>query len=282
MFTYLIVFVRIFSNAFANLYQKKCSQTVNSLNVNLYSYFVMSLICLIPATFVDWTKYPIEFWGYVLLAGLLCTIGTIALIEALKIGELSELAPINSYKSVVGLISAVILLGEIPTIRELAAVLLIVVGSYIVLDNGEHKFSLKTFWRKDIRLRFFALFCTGIEASILKKIILMSNFKISLILWSFSGLLCSFICMLILRPKHEYIDKSGWCGFGLIAVLLLIMQLSTNYVFSKMDVGISLALFQLSSILALILGYKVFKEQNIVKKFIGTIIMIVGSTMIIL
>lgn len=282
MFTYLVVIIRIFSNSFANLFQKKCSQTVDSLNVNLYSYLVMSLICVVPALFIDWTVYSIYFWGYVLLAGLLCTVGTIALIEALKIGELSELAPINSYKSVVGLISAVILLGEIPTLRELVAVLLIVVGSYIVLDNNEHKFSLKTFWRKDIRLRFFALFCTGIEASILKKIILMSNFKISLILWSFSGLLCSYICKLIVRPQKEYITKSNWYNFGLIAVLLLIMQLSTNYVFSKMDVGISLALFQLSSILALILGYRVFKEQNIVKKFIGTIIMIVGSTMIIL
>ena len=282
MFTYLVVIIRIFSNSFANLFQKKCSQTVDSLNVNLYSYLVMSLICVVPALFIDWTAYSISFWGYVLLAGLLCTVGTIALIEALKIGELSELAPINSYKSVVGLISAVILLGEIPTLRELVAVLLIVVGSYIVLDNNEHKFSLKTFWRKDIRLRFFALFCTGIEASILKKIILMSNFKISLILWSFSGLLCSYICKLIVRPQKEYITKSNWYNFGLIAVLLLIMQLSTNYVFSKMDVGISFALFQLSSIFALILGCRVFKEQNIVKKFIGTIIMIVGSTMIIL
>ena len=52
--------------------------------------------------------------------------------------------------------------------------------------------------------------------------------------------------------------------------------------FSRLDVGISLALFQLSSLVALYFGYKVFQEHNIIKKFVGTVIMLVGSTFIIL
>lgn len=280
MLTYFVVAIRIFSNAVANLFQKKAVETTPSLTVNLYSYLIMSIICLVPAMFVDWSRFSIEFWGYVILAGLLCTIGTVALIEALKIGEISQLAPINSYKAVIGLLSAFVLLHEVPTVKEFICIVLIVIGSYFVLEDGKTKFSLKTFWRKDIRLRFFALFCTGIEASILKKIIIMSDYKISLILWSFSGLLCSFLCCLIKPPESK--QKPKVSNVFMIAIMLLIMQLSTNYVFSRLDVGISLALFQLSSLVALYFGYKVFQEHNIIKKFVGTVIMLVGSTFIIL
>lgn len=282
MITYVVVLIRILSNSLANLYQKKSVEVNSAICVNLYSYLIMSLLCLFPAMFIDWSRFDFEFWGYVVLAGLLCTIGTIALIEALKIGELSELAPINSYKAIIGLISAFILLHEVPSYKEFLCVILIVFGSYFVLDNENLRFGFKTFLRKDILLRFFALFCTGIEAAILKKIICMSNYYTSLILWSFSGLICSCICYFLLKPSSLKLTKSGFGNISVIAVMLLVMQLSTNYVFSKMNVGISLALFQLSSLVALYFGYRVFKEKNIVKKLIGTVIMLIGSTIMIL
>ena len=68
----------------------------------------------------------------------------------------------------------------------------------------------------------------------------------------------------------------------IIAVCLGLMQFSTNVVFKHLDVGLSLALFQLSSIVAIIFGYKVFKESQIVKKLIGAVIMIAGSCLILL
>lgn len=274
MLVTIAVLLRILSNSIANLYQKKASVISSPIVVNLYSYLIMSAICLIPALFVDWSVYNIEFWSYVFFAGMLCTIGTIALIEALKIGDLSVLAPINAYKSVIGLLSALFLLKEIPSIKELICVLLIVAGSYFVLDSGEEKFSLKIFLRKDIVLRFFALFCTGIEASVLKKIILMSSYQISLILWSFSGFICSLIIYFILKPSSLKPEKSNRLNCFTIALTLLIMQLTTNFVFSKMQVGAALALFQLSSLVSLYFGFKIFKEKNITKKLIGTIIMI--------
>lgn len=282
MLVYVLVLIRIISNSIANLFQKQATQVIPAVVVNLYSYLIMSLICILPALRVDWLQFSYDFWLYVFVAGALCTIGTISLIEALKIGELSELAPINSYKSIIGLLSAFVLLNEIPSVVEFIAIILIVIGSYFVLDNNAVRFSLKTFMRKDIRLRFFALFCTGIEASLLKKIIVMSNFKISLILWSFSGFICSLMCCLLFKNKVYKVDNKVFLRISGIAVMLLLMQLSTNYVFSKMDVGVSLALFQLSSLVALYFGYKVFKEQNIIKKLVGTIIMILGSSLIIL
>ena len=82
---------------------------------------------------------------------------------------MSVLGPINSYKSIVGLVFGVILLGEIPSITGLAGVLLIIAGSWFIFDTVDEGFSFKLFLRKDIILRFCALFFTGCEAAVLKK-----------------------------------------------------------------------------------------------------------------
>lgn len=281
MLTTIAVLLRIISNSTANLFQKKSSEISNSINTNLFSYLIMSIICIVPACFVNWSEYSIEFWINVILAGLLCTIGTIALIEALKEGELSVLAPINSYKSVIGLFSAFILLGELPAVKELICVIFIVIGSYFVLDTGIEKFTIKTFLRRDIKLRIFALICSGIEAAFLKKIIIMSSYKISLILWCFSGFLCSLLILFLKKQKFS-IKKTNINNCIIIALTLIIMQLTTNYVFSKMEVGLALSLFQLSSLVSLFFGYKYYQEKNITKKLFGTIIMIVSSVFILM
>ena len=281
MITTLAVFTRILSNSTANLYQKKASHRSGSVVTNLYSYFVMALICVIPACFIDWSVYSYSFWLNVLFAGVLCTIGTIALIEALKEGELSILAPINSYKSIIGLLSAFLLLSEIPAMKDLICVLFIVLGSYFVLDTGGEKFSYRTFLRRDVRLRIFALICSGTEAAFLKKIILMSSYKISLILWCFSGFLCSALIYCLKREKLSA-KKDNITNFIIIAGTLIIMQLTTNFVFTKMEVGVALALFQLSSLVSLFYGYKFFKEKEIPKKLVGTIIMIAASCFILI
>ena len=67
-----------------------------------------------------------------------------------------------------------------------------------------------------------------------------------------------------------------------IALCLGVMQYSTNIVFEKLNVGLSLALFQLSGIVAVILGYKFFNEGQLLKKIIGSIIMIAGSCLILM
>ena len=165
MITTFAVLLRIFSNSTANLYQKKSAELSSPILVNLYSYLLMSLFCIIPALFINWNIYPPIFWIYVVFAGLLCTIGTIALIAALKIGDLSVLAPINSYKSVIGLISAIFILKEFPNTTEILCILLIIIGSYFVIDSKEEKFTIKTFLRKDYPNLITADFtCMGIDS----------------------------------------------------------------------------------------------------------------------
>ena len=229
--------LRIFSNPAANGIQKYLAKDNSATTVNFYSFLFLSLFCLISILCgwmpCDFSVYGAEYYLYVMLAGILCTLGSVCLIKALQLGEMSVLGPINSYKCIVGLIAGFLFLGEVPTLSGIIGMLLIIMGSWFIFDTVQKGGFLKLLLRKD-------------------KTKLRLNSKKSV-------LLCS-----------------------LIALCLGIMQYSTNIVFEKLNVGLSLALFQLSGIIAVILGYKVFKEGQFFKKIIGSIIMIVGSCFILM
>lgn len=279
---YIALFLRITSNPLANAIQKKLAEKYSATLINLYSFGCLSLACIYPAIINNWSTYSYNYWGYVILAGLLCTLGSIYLIKALQCGEMSVLGPINSYKCIVGLVFGYILLGEIPSLKGLFGTLLIIVGSWFIFDTVKEGVSFKLLLRKDIILRFCALFFTGCEAAVLKKIILMSSPKESFILWCFSGFLFSILLAFLFKTKIRRLNLKNSLGTVGIAICLGIMQYSTNLVFQKLNVGLSLALFQLSSLISVFFGYVMFKEKDIVKKILGTLIMIFGSCLILL
>lgn len=280
--TVAALLVRIFSNPTANLVQKILSKKHSAILINLYSYAFLSLFCLTPAYLNDWSGYGISYWGYATFAGILCTLGSVCLIKALQCGEMSVLGPINSYKCVVGLILGGVILGEIPSVLALLGVVLIIFGSWYIFDTVDEGFKPALLLRKDIILRFCALFCSGCEAVVLKKIILMSSVMESFILWCFMGLVFSVVLLMCFKRKFELLKFKELFLTAVIALMLGLMQYSTNFVFERMNVGLSLALFQLSTIVSVIFGYKVFHENGFWKKLLGSVIMIVGSCLILL
>ncbi len=283
LLTIIFLIIRIISNPIANMYQKKLSENVSSSVINFYTYLILSIICIpFCSKYMHFSSYNKEVWLSVIIAGLMCALGTVFLIKAVNKGELSVIGPINSYKSIIGLISGFILLKELPSFIDFIGILLIITGSYFIFDTTNEGFTFKLFKRKDIQYRIAALVLTGIEAAILKNIILMTSVEECFIFWCLSGLFWSFIIVLASRKKLYIKEKKYYITIFYIAICLSLMQYSTNYVFNNINVGSALALFQLSSIITVILGYKVFRESDIMKKTAGTIIMITGSCLIIL
>jgi drug/metabolite transporter (DMT)-like permease len=87
-----------------------------------------------------------------------------------------------------------------------------------------------------------------------------------------------------LSIRYE-ITKVKRLDFGTYFLLILCigtMQFTTNYALDHMSVAYALSLFQLSAIISVLLGHRFFNEQDIRKKLIGSIIMIIGSVIIIL
>jgi drug/metabolite transporter (DMT)-like permease len=283
----IAVFLRIFSNPLGNVFQKRLTtKGIHPLFVNFLSYFLLSIVCLLIAVFIHWPLLPCQFWIYSVLGGIAGALGNGFLVKALQYGELSILGPINSYKSVVGIIGGIILLGEVPNLWGILGIALIISGSYFVLDTTEERFSLSLLKRSDIQYRIWAMILTAIEAVFVKKVILASSVTLAFISWCCFGAIFSFVLLFIyrldLKTEVKKVDKSNIEKFAFLIVCIGTMQFTTNYTFGHMAVGYALSLFQLSTIVSVLLGYRYFKELDIRKKLLGSAIMIIGSIIIIL
>lgn len=271
--TILGVGIRIFSNSGLNVFQKLLTEAGNrSSTVNFYTYFGLSVLSLFLFPFFNLYISTDLIFNFFIM-GILGALGNYFIIRALSIGELSSLAPINSYKPVIALLAAFIYLGEIPTLYSLLAILLIILGTYILNSNGAN------INKKAVFYRVLALIFSGSEAVFIKKIILLTNIPTSFALWALSGLIFALVFMLVGQCKFEVPKVKYIC---LLVFLTALMQYSTNYVFSKINVASALALFQLSTLLSVFLGVNIFNEKGFFRKLTASILMVVGAVIIIL
>lgn len=273
LITLLGVATRIVSNSYLNVFQKILTNFGNKSSViNFYSYLGLTLLgFLCVHNFIP--IYSSEILQNVIIMGILGTLANYCIIKALSLGELSSLAPINSYKPLVAMFIGYFLLGELPSYTAIIGILLIILGTYFLY------FTFKTNNLLAIIYRTIALILSGSEAIFIKKVILLTNINDAFFYWAISGLIFSTIFLLF--TKNKLCIKNPKYQIFLILCIGL-MQYSTNYVFSKMNVSYALALFQLSTIFSVYLGANIFKENNLVRKTIASLIMILGAIIIIL
>lgn len=274
----IAILFRIFSNSFSNVFQKKLTKSGEAATcINCINYILMSLISIPLLLLVNFSLITPEFWLYAIAGGITGAIGNCFMVLALKQGELSVLGPINSYKAIVGMIFGIFLLHEYPNIYGVLGIGLIIIGSYFILESP------KALLRKDTQYRIYALIFTAIEAVFIKKVIILSSIASSFIISSFLGAIFSYLIMRILENEKLHIPtKKNSIMYISTTLCFAIMTFTTAYVFKYMNVGYALSLFQLSIILNVILGYKLFNEKKLIKKLLGSLIILIGSAAILI
>lgn len=277
-YNFIAIFIRVAANSLSNVFQKKLAfEGENPINVNFINYLLLSLFSIPLLFFVDFTGINLTFLLYALAGGLTGAVCNCFMVMALEKGELSVLGPINSYKAVIGLIFGMLILHEIPNMYGIMGILLIISGSYFILESPG------ALMKKDIQYRIYALIFSAIEAVFIKKVIILSSITASFITSSFLGAIFSFIIMNIFSSsKLKLPVKRHSIMYVLTALCFGLMTFTTAYVFKYMNVGYALSLFQLSIIINVILGYKLFNEKNLIKKLFGSLIILIGSATILI
>lgn len=286
-FTLLAVIIRILVNPFSNVLQKQITQKgQHPLFINLATYILLAFISVFLIFDISIQSLDAEFWIYSIAGGITGALGNGFIVKALEKGDLSVLGPINAYKSIVGMLFAFIIIREVPNIWGLMGMGFIIVGSYFVLDTTEEKFSWQLFKTPAIQYRLAALVLTGIQAVLDKKVIEHSNLEIAFAGWSIFGAGFSFVFILFtkvsIQKEFKNLDRAILVKYFLLVLTVGLMLASTNYTLSHMPVGYALALFQLSILLSVVLGYRFFNELHLFKKLMGATIMVIGSALIIL
>lgn len=292
MLTALFVVARIVANPVSNVLQKQLTQrAANPLFIIGVTHALLTLAVL-PAAFYSASPIALSpgFWTNIAFCAALAVASNVLLVYALQTTDLSVLGPINAYKSVISFVLGIFLIGEIPTWMGAAGVLLILAGSYFVVDRGpdqSHGSAFVLFFReRGVQFRFAALAFSATEAIFLKKAILLSSPVTAFVYWCILGLpIAAAAAAVLLRDR--------WAGelrtlrqdartYLWLAAATGAMQLTTLLTFGKLQVGYSLALFQLSTLISVFLGYRYFREGQIRKRLLGSVIMAAGAALIVM
>lgn len=289
MFTVLVVVARIFANPLSNVFQKQLAQrSAEPLFVIVATHGLLTVVA-VPFLFTrPLGALGAAFWGNMLTAAGLAVAGNALLVYALRSADLSVLGPINAYKSILSLLLAVVLIGEVPNLFGLAGVALIVAGSFFVIDRvpGQARASAFRQFTRDpgVQLRFAALVCSATEAVFLKRALLLSSPVTTFLLWAAVGFPVAAAAFALLRggagPELTRLRRE-WRTFLWLAGTTGLMQVTTLLTFETLQVGYSLALFQFSTLVTVYLGHRYFQEGHVRRRLLGSIVMVIGAILIV-
>lgn len=247
-------------------------------------------VLLLPGLYwFPYNKLSAAFWLSILLVAVLDTPGHVLLVKSVKLTDLSLIGPLSAYKPVVGLLLGIFFLEEVPTKAGLAGVLVILTGSMLLSPGGVRP-GIKAFSMllsdKGIQFRLLSLILTAGASIFSKQAVLLSTVGHTFMGWAFLGAPMAMVAWFILRGPSEG-GKSKTEGkdvllFSGLVMLFFPLQIFTLILFARMNVGYALALFQLSGLVNVLFGYKLFAEKHVFERSMACLVMIFGATLIIL
>jgi drug/metabolite transporter (DMT)-like permease len=290
MFITLSVVARVVANPVSNVFQKQLAlRGANPVFIIAATHAILTLVAIPLLALTQQATLGPSFWTNMAICTVLAVAGNALLVYALSRTDLSLLGPVNSYKAVLSLALGVFLLGEVPTAFGAAGVLLILAGSYCVIDRppGQPRGNplVQFFSDRGIQFRLAAMVCSATEAVFLKRAILESSPLTTFLFWSILGLPVAATAVGVLSrgTTRQEVHRLGqhWHRYLWLALTTGLMQAATLFSFGQLQVGYSLALFQLSTLISVFLGYRYFAERNIQRRLVGAIIMVAGAVLIV-
>ncbi|EGL53377.1 permease of the drug/metabolite transporter superfamily [Methylophaga aminisulfidivorans MP] len=284
----LVVLSRLLFSAFSNVFQKQLTHRgFDSLFIVFSAYIVLAVICLPLLFLFDPFSLTATFWINIFFAALLDMAGTVYLVISLSKTDLSVFGPLNAYKVVVSMILAMIFIGEIPNLQGFFGVAVIVAGSYFLFPAKTAQQSRIWTLLKDkgVQYRFLSILLFSIGTLPLKTAVVNGGALATTVFWCLLGLpLAAMTQWFFIKGKlQENMTKAqaNIQSFIYLGCLIFLMQYMTMLVFSQLFVAYSLALFQLSMVLQVFLGYRIFNEQYIWRRLSACLVMVAGSLLVL-
>lgn len=290
MLTWPVVAARILANPASNVFQKQLARDrVRPLLVVAATHALLALPSVALLALVGVSPIRGGFALPMTAAAALAVVGNATLVRALEAGDLSVLGPINAFKALLSTALGIVILGEHPGARGVAGMCLIVAGSYFMVERSadqSRRAAMSGFaGDRAVQLRLAALVLSATEAVFLKRAIAEASPAMVFAAWSILG--GAIAAALAAWDAREDVGRAlRECRPHRSTLLWLafttgVMQGATLLTFNAMQVGYALALFQLSGLLSVFLGYRYFRERNIGRRLTGAAFMVAGAALIV-
>ena len=183
---------------------------------------------------------------------------------------------------------ALIFLGEVPSLQGFSGVMIILLGSFLLFPPAASSSSNRLwhlFRQRGVQYRFLSILLFSVGTLPLKNAVLSGGALATTLYWCLFGLPLSVCLYYWFGGKRWQMDwqaaKQHRSHFIWLGSFIFLMQYTTMLVFSQLMVAYSLALFQLSMVLQVFLGYRIFHEKHILRRLAACAVMIAGCLLVL-
>ena len=279
---------RMLASVTGNVFQKKMSHRgLSPLYITLGGYLILAVISLPLISLIAFAEIQPEFWLNITLAALLDMAGTLLLVMSLSKTDLSVFGPLNAYKVVFSALFALFFLGEVPSVIGFTGITIIVAGSVLLFppkSAGNNRL-LSLLSQRGVQLRCLSILLLSVGTLPLKNAVMTGGPLATTVFWCLIGLP---LAALIYSVFSQQSLKADWQqsqknikDFILLGVLIFAMQYCTMMLFEGLLIAYALALFQLSMVLQVFLGYRIFHEGHLWRRLAACAVMIVGCLLVL-
>ncbi|MBU1129725.1 EamA family transporter [Patescibacteria group bacterium] len=264
-----------------NFAEKSGQQKFGTLMI---TFLIMAISTVFIAPFVLLTgpipSFNFSFFFGIIFSVLFYIIAKPLRIFALGTGDISQIIPLISFKSIFTLLIAWITLGEIPSLWGCLGVFLIAFGGFLI----NYKQGSKIFKNRSQNYLFISLIIASIM-SVLDKLAIKGTSPTSphYVLLAENLLSIPFFLYFLIHKKISFSPLKSLKNWGipvLIALLYSIRNLLNFSAIGKGPVAYVVAISQLSSIIAVVGGVVFLKETGIKRKLSSAILMSIGAFLI--
>lgn len=250
--------------------------------------FAIPFLLLIVIYFYEIPKIDEIFIRSVLISSAIGIVAAIFAYRAIRISEISLVSPISAFNPIFTAIVSLVLLGERITTKSVLGILIICLGAYLLelsKANRDYLKPLKSLLtNKGVQLSLAAYFLWAITP-VFEKTAIFHTFPqvppfVSLVGYGMSTTVFMSLAAVKSRPNFKKIKK-----FLLIFLVLGLLsglgQTTAMIAFSSGNLGLVTAVFKLSMIFSVILGWVLFKEKNLRDRLLGSTVMLLGVILLV-
>ena len=257
------------SDSLASLFNKQLvskKQDAFSVSVFIHGFGAITMLAIALATSEQLLKLPINALILLIFTAASAAAAGVILLLALKKGDLSLIAPIQTITPLLILVIAIFFLNETPRPIGLLGIVLIVTGG-IFLDKSPKE----SFRSIMVRIVTYVFDKSGLKL-------------VSVGVWIFYVYFFVFLLILpivIVKKRKEFVKLKDHKAlilsssfFSVSAIYLQLLALKTALVTYVLSIK------RLSSVFAVVLAYLVLNEKKALPRLKGAILMVAGAVLI--
>lgn len=288
---FYLAFISAVFSALAAISEKKVLFKLDALD---FSFFVsvITLVLSIPFFF----DAPLDL-GFstpliiLFIKAILSAIAFLCVMLAIKNLEISEALPLLALSPGLVAILGALLIGDVLVLNEWIGLILMLIGTYILeLRKDDQSFidPFKSLLRfQKYKYVFFALILFSVTSLIDR--VLLKDFKLPpYTFMAYQQLFFAIIfSSLILFRKKKFKEIFKPLNRNIVFLIIVISIFTVIYRYTQIEatkiaaVALVLSVKRLSVLMAIIIGGKLFKESNVLKRVVAAIIILTGLIILV-